>query len=174
MSVTDIKEFNILNVQDILRAQHVHRWTIVNTSRPQNLAEHTFGVVAIARAIAREYGIDDINIMKYAFDHDLDEILSGDIPTPAKDRLGIRDDYKGKNKEKCSNEEIAIVAIADVMEAVYYLNEHGLGQHASKVMDGMIDRLNQRIALYAGTNRKLQDAMGKVVGMINSGDFVNE
>lgn len=169
--VTELKNHNALNIQDILRAQDIARWTIVNISRPQSLAEHTFNVVAIARAIATYAGVEDTNIIKYALDHDLDEIITGDIPTPAKETMKIRDQYAGKSKDACSQKEIAIVMIADLIEAVNYLNVHALGRHAVQVQDNLIDRLNSRIALYCAMDRKLQNAIGQVIADINEGKF---
>jgi len=172
--VSELKQHNVLNIQDILRAQDITRWNMVNTSRTQSLAEHTFNVVTIARSIANKLGMDDIKIMKYAFDHDLDEVNTGDIPSPTKEKLKIKDCYAGKNKSECSSREIAIVAIADLIEAVWFINTHGLGRHAAIVADNLIDRLNRRIALYASTDKALQDAVGETIGEIEHGDFISE
>ena len=160
-----------LRIQDILRSQSVKRWTIVETMRPQNLAEHTFNVVAIARAMAKIIGVDDTNIMKYAFDHDLDEILTGDIPTPAKDMMGTADQYEGKSKDECGTTEIAIVRLADIIEAIWYINIFGLGRHAVQVCDYLIDKLNQRVALYSSADPRIEKAVGQVVADINDGKF---
>lgn len=163
-----------LNIQDILRAEDIKRWTIICTTKQQSLAEHTFNVIAISRAICKKLGVTDILVMKYAFDHDLDEILTGDIPTPAKDTLKLPDMYCGGSKEECTVSEIAIVGLADMIEALRFINVHGLGRLAAQVMDGLIDRLNQRIALYAFTIPGLEEAVGEVIDDIEHGDFIGE
>ncbi len=170
-SIDNIKNYAIMNLQDILRAQDIERWTIVNVVRKQSLAEHTFNVIAIARSLARYVGIRDENIMKYAFDHDLDEILTGDIPTPAKEMLKTKDAYIGKSRSRCDSIELAIVSLADSIEAIWYINIHGLGRHSVQVCDYLIDKLNKRVALYSSMSSKLEEAVGKVVRDINEGEF---
>ena len=160
-----------LNLKDILRAQNVKRWVIVNTSRGQSLAEHTFNVIAITRELCAILGIPDARTMKYAFDHDLDEILTGDIPTPAKKRLGIEGGgYDGKSREMCSDVEIAIVKLADILEAILFIEENGVGQHASEVMSYLRVKLDDFII----SNEKydMGPAANEILTKVHSGDYV--
>lgn len=162
-----------LKLRDILRAQNVKRWIIVNTSRNQSLADHTFNVIAITRELCRKLGVEDANCIKYAFDHDLDEILTGDIPTPAKKRLGIDSGYSGKSKNECSDFEVAIVKMADVIEAILFVEENGVGQHASEVMGYLRDKFD---SLFWENKRrgwlKLSEAGHEVRVAIHSGEYV--
>lgn len=167
-----IKDFAVLNIQDILRAQDVTRWGIINCSRRQSLAEHTFNVVALARDLANRLGVPDDKIIKYAFDHDLDEILTGDIPTPAKERLNIRDNYAGRSRDKCATIDVAIVSVCDLIEAIWYINVHGLGRKAANVVDNLTDRLNSRINLYSMTNPSFGDKVGELINDIEFGEYV--
>lgn len=160
-----------LGLHDILRASDVKRWTIVNMTRQQSLAEHTFNVIAIARAIAKKMGVSDVEIMKYAFDHDLDEILTGDIPTPAKELLKLKDSYEGKSRSKCSALDVAIVNVADAMEAVWYSNTNGLGRHAADVTTYCIEKLNNRITLYQSLDPKFGDAVARTIDEMEYGVF---
>ena len=59
-----------MNINDILLAQNIARWTIVSTIQKQSLAEHLFNVTMIARNIATEANMPDDKIIKYALDHD--------------------------------------------------------------------------------------------------------
>lgn len=136
-----MKHFNALDLHDILCAQDVKRWTIIPMGRQQNLAEHTFNVVAISRAIARLLDMDDVNVMKYAFDHDLDEVIGGDIPTTAKEEFGIGICYGGKGKGKCTAKEIAIVKLADTIEASWYIDHYGIGPRAYEAGNNCLNRL---------------------------------
>lgn len=134
-----------MDLKDILRAQNIKRWTIVNTCRNQSLAEHTFNVIAIAREICKVLDMDDSRVMKYAFDHDLDEVFTGDIPTPAKktyERLG---DYHGKWRQHCSGMETDIVKTADIMEALLFIRENGVGRHANECKTYLMIKLDTHL-----------------------------
>lgn len=169
-----VKTEDFLGVQDLLRAQDIKRWTIVNMSRQQSLAEHIYNVVVIARAIAKELNIQDSFIIKYALDHDLDEVYTGDIPSPAKEKLGVRDHYAGKARGNCNAREVQIVLVADLIEAVAFANTHGLGRHAALVVDRLIDRLNQRISLYTSADGRFQAAIGQVISDMEHGEHYGE
>ncbi len=65
---------------------HVPRWTIIRTNRYQSVATHSYYVILysaqIAQCIAWEGPMD--SLLLYAINHDLDEIITGDIPSPYK------------------------------------------------------------------------------------------
>ena len=152
-----------MEIQDIMLAQDIKRWTIVRMMREQSLAEHSFNVTMIARAICKEIGLDDTNVTKYALDHDLDEILTGDIPTPAKQRLKIRDPYKGSGRALCDSQEISIVMLADMIEAIAFIQDNQIGRHANVVAEELTTRYTRRCDLISATNPKLITAANKVV-----------
>lgn len=136
-----------MKINDILRASGVTRWHIVRTVRPQSLAEHTFDVCMIARAIAKEAGYDDYEIMKAAIVHDLDEIVTGDIPTPTKQKARengweLNDLYRDVTGREISDDESLIVQLADKMADLYWLWLHALGPHANRVYEIMADDFN--------------------------------
>lgn len=129
---------NRMNLVDLMRAQSVKRWTIVHTTKQQSLAEHTFNVTMIARAICNKAGIPDHNVMKATMAHDLDEILTGDIPTPFKEEarsqgIELNDIMKRVSHVTVSREEAAIAKAADILEAEWFINEFGQGSHADQV-----------------------------------------
>ncbi len=169
-----LDNYKALNIQDILRAEDIKRWTIIKHTGQQSLAEHTFNVVAISRDICRRMSMPDMDVMKYAFDHDLDEILTGDIPTPAKESLKLPDCYNGGSKESCTSAGVAIVNLADIIEALRFINVHGLGRLSAQVMDGLIIRLNQKIALYSTAIPGLEKAIGELIDDIEHGEFAGE
>lgn len=121
-----------MNIQDILRASHTMRWTIVNTAVPQSVAEHSFNVTMIARAIAKVLFVPDANITRIALQHDLDEVILGDIPSPAKKR-GMRPPSLDAKNQHGSTQENAIVKAADWIEAYNFINTNGMGRHADKI-----------------------------------------
>jgi hypothetical protein len=137
-----------MKINDILRASGVTRWHIVRTVRPQSLAEHTFDVVFIARAIAKGAGHDDYEITKAALLHDLDEIVTGDIPTPTKQKARdngweLNDLYRDVTGRELSDDESLIIQLADKMADLYWLWLHALGPHANRVYEIMADQFNQ-------------------------------
>ena len=75
-----------MNFYDLMRASHVKRWHIVNTSKEQNLAEHQWNVTVIGLRLyelteGREPPAGFIAALMF---HDVAEIRYGDIPTPGK------------------------------------------------------------------------------------------
>lgn len=163
-----------MKIQDLMLAQDVKRWTIVRTIRDQSLAEHTFNVVMIARDIARRLDVDDTKIIKYALDHDLDEILTGDIPTPAKDRLKISTSYDGKSFKECDSRESSIVAMADIIEAIAFITDNQVGRHAHKVGDYLMNRFQSRCNLIGAMDPKLIEACNGVVMDLLEGKYEAE
>lgn len=135
-----------MEIQDILLLQDVGRWGIVRVSKRQSVAEHTFNVTMIARAIAKEAGVPDNELIKYALDHDIDEVMTGDIPSPAKVRMGIKGKgYEGNGRSLCTAQQALIVEVADIMEACIFLSENGLGRHAQVVSQSLAIKLVEKM-----------------------------
>jgi len=167
-----------MKINDTLRANYVNRWTIVNTSGNQSLAAHTFGVCAIASAICDELGIDDSMALKMGMEHDRNEIISGDMPTPFKKMMKVRGfnpDHEFpefKYYMKVLGPYSKIVASADLLEAAWYISENAVGAHAKKVKDNIINRLH--VIIEDDCPFDLSDAITKVANQVFSGDFINE
>ena len=165
-----------MKIQDILRAQYVKRWTIVNTTRDQSLAEHTFNVTMIARAICKEYNICDVNVMKACLAHDLDEILTGDIPTPVKlmakgKGWDLNAIYERVTSRTLSKDEEWIVKIADSIEASVFLDENGSSdRHTKRVAEFMHSRT---VKLAEGAPSRLLGAASVVIKQISRGEYTN-
>lgn len=139
----------MLRLAEIMRASTVKRWHIVNTSRTQSLAEHSFNVCFIARALCRHMGINDENVMKAALEHDLDEVVLGDLPTPFKKEMAKRGVKVDMAKMNCAPErelnpmERDVLKMADYIDAIHFLTENGVGQHANEVREGIADDLDR-------------------------------
>jgi hypothetical protein len=104
----------------------------------------------IARAIAKNAGYDDYEIIKAALLHDLDEIVTGDIPTPSKKRARengweLNDLYKSITGREISDDESLIIQIADRMADLHWLWLHALGPHANKVYELLATEFNDWI-----------------------------
>lgn len=173
-----------MNIQDIMRLSHVKRWHIVHTTREQSVAEHTFNVTMIAREIATRMDWTDLipEVTTMALHHDTHEAILGDIPTPTKRRLagmgvGAQVDKLQRECDHITPEdadvgELAeiIVGIADIIEAMWFLNNHAMGRHADVVSEKI------RAIFAAKMDELLPVGLRPVVhGVINDledGDFV--
>lgn len=122
-----------------LRAQTVKRWTIVHTTKQQSLAEHSFNVALIAQEICERMAISSANVMRAALVHDLDEILTGDIPSPFKRYAESHNmeinvlSSAGLEDLNLSDQEILILKTSDHIENTWFINEFAAGRHAEQV-----------------------------------------
>jgi len=127
---------------DLLALSHVPRWNIVDHSKAQSVADHTFRVMVIATEIAarNEMGIGWEGML-YILHHDADESYSADIPTPAKRKLGLKIDSLALcpwigdwvGLEFISVKVKAIIDLADQIEAYTFIRRYGTGAHAKRV-----------------------------------------
>lgn len=155
-----------LTVYEQLRACHVRRWHIVQTSREQTLAEHSFAVAVIAGSLAaamRWNGLlqesGKLKLLQWALAHDIIEVRTGDMPTPfkrdleaiggkgivekAEDRVDA--DTMAAYRQVRGTEVETIVKLADQIEAIFFLQDNGYGQHAIEVLDGLRRILAQMV-----------------------------
>jgi len=129
----------------------VPRWSIIRTLRTQSVAEHSYYVAIYADQIAEliEWKGSKYDLFRLAMFHDLDEILSGDIASPAKAVLKSGDWSKFKQwtaklmvtrfsyfqewVSSTNSESLAILNAADWLEGVLFLcNEEFQGNQSVK------------------------------------------
>lgn len=140
-----------IDIQDLVRLQDTKRWTVVNTARQQSVAEHTMLVTFIAIDIATRMGIpfnspEMTEVTLCALLHDVDEVYTGDLPTPAKARLGTKAkaslsqyaDSQGASKQAKS-----VVKMADIIETTWFIGQYASGIHAEQVADEMVRDLDR-------------------------------
>lgn len=132
--------------RDLRNMATVKRWGIVPTIKDQSDAEHTFFVICYVNDICTYLEVtDDVRLaaLKYAIWHDMDEILTGDVPGPHKQHFMIKNsNWMFKSMEKIfkrrtdrmygrftngaegKNEAMhTIVKSADLIESVLFLVE---------------------------------------------------
>lgn len=147
-----------LSTYEQLRACHVKRWHIVQTAREQTLAEHSFAVAVIAGSLATAMGYKglmhshlQLRLLQWALSHDIMEVRTGDTPTPFKHKLEEAAGYDVVHKaEELTDHEASgayrivkgteietIVKLADQIEAIFFLQDNGIGAHALQVLDGL-------------------------------------
>lgn len=160
-----------LTTAEQLRACHVRRWHIVQTSREQTLAEHSFAVSVIAGSLAakmRWRGLlhpdKKADLLLWALRHDLIEVLTGDVPTPFKKvlrKVGGEDvfdkaedevdkDFGASYRQIAGTEIEMIVKIADMIESIYFLQDNGVGPHAKSVLTLLREDLSRMVDKYDG------------------------
>lgn len=139
----------------------------------------------IADLIAREvtnWGDDKRNHLIWcALVHDLPEVMTGDIPTPAKRKIGTKDieiefweGRKGKPK-KVDDEVIKILKVADLVEASLFVLIEGVDQKAKNIGKSLMTEALQLLEIASIHNRsgwnrakhKILDAEQK----IKDGDY---
>jgi 5'-deoxynucleotidase YfbR-like HD superfamily hydrolase len=144
-----------LSFYELARTSHIKRWTIINTTREQNLAEHQYNVTVIALALYKAVTGEKptATFIAAALFHDSAEIRYGDIPTPAKAHIRKIAESAGAGNDlfevmdtiatpdipyiggKAATEEAKIIKLADLIEAAWWIRENGAGHHAGTVAD---------------------------------------
>lgn len=85
----------------LFQMKNIARWGLMYNTRQENLSEHSMECAVIAHALVLignrhfEKKLDPNRILSAALFHDMNEVLTGDLPTPIKyynDR--IKDSYK--------------------------------------------------------------------------------
>lgn len=162
-----------MRIHELLRAQDVKRWGIVRMAKQQTLAEHSFNVAMIARAFAKVLDVNDEQITKAALCHDLDEIKTGDIPTPFKDAareqgVELNDIYQHATGRTLSMRDEKIIKLADIVEAAWFCHEYGMGNHAENVFA----ELDKKAAMYLRENFTVggEEKLSSVISLILHGE----
>lgn len=155
-----MKSTNSVKLCDVYRMTEVQRWHMVNTGRPQSVAEHSCMVALIATRIAEAYwGLCNnpndnthirLEIYRYALEHDMPEVFTGDIPYVTKRALSASSqvNLNGLEDGVCSvgfrNEFAAmVVKAADLIEAMAYLDRSLVTTHTQQVRVGLDAALSQ-------------------------------
>jgi hypothetical protein len=137
-------------VSNMLRLSTISRWQIVETLKPQSVAEHSYRTWVLARDL---YGhMTQINhnsfehdgVLMWALEHDLDEVQSGDLPSTVKDVLeeispGITKQLKerllhdarltsvaGRMRGLANTYAAIVVKIADIAESIIFISRYAL------------------------------------------------
>ena len=139
-----------MNIRQLMRTGHVKRWHIVRVGREQSIAEHMYRVWLICREMSVRMKLDSqcwYELEHVALRHDIPEVVMGDIPTPTKHYIEKRTncltdleaEIDASMAEAISDtcEKFPIVKyllkLADLTEAIHFLTEEGIGDHARSV-----------------------------------------
>lgn len=153
-------------ITDALALSHVPRWTVVRTLRQQSTADHSFRVAMITREILTRHPkltmtnpeedqiipvIREANVIWHALAHDIDECVTGDIPSIAKQHLRAKRDIPDLVPDApaigVTTPEINVVKLADLIEAYTFLRLEGTGEHAQAVREWLYTRIDDQMVL---------------------------
>jgi 5'-deoxynucleotidase len=168
------------------RMGHIKRWHLVNTSRQQTLAEHSFMVAMIVARMMQKMGsVMTEPMWRHALFHDAAEIAMGDIPTPAKKLISglavtraeqhvgraIRDEFPWAGTvaaEMVPVQFVAALECADVLEALMWISEHGIGEQAMIARDYVSSVLYERAEHWIKDVPDLLAVVHEIMGEWNS------
>ena len=113
-----------------LALSHVPRWGIVDTFKDQTVADHSFRTTILSMDILDwlrlNYGDVEVpqtgEVIEWAITHDIEEAISGDLPSPYKRSKDISE--KGEGADLIDHKVLAIVKIADLVEAQIFVNRY--------------------------------------------------
>ncbi len=157
-----------LTLADLARSGHITRWHSVRTSRDQTLAEHHYMVTRISNRLAKDIlgpDLDDsglLRIMEYASLHDTPELLMGDLPSPLKRHIeqicGADNPIETieaeiapwliemKNEiQQHHPEHLVIIKLADMIDAILFIEHEGIGNHAREVAKGLKEQFRGKV-----------------------------
>jgi hypothetical protein len=152
----DVLSIDNFSIKDQLRIQVVKRWHIVSTSNTQTVADHTCGVMLLGRLMISEMDSaapSELYRIFYeiALNHDILEVLTGDIPSPAKKALAIKDIEIVTRDEFTGNLTLVnmahdILKICDLMESVLWIGKWKVGDQGLDCYMFLRGKLEERIS----------------------------
>lgn len=126
-----------MKLNQALRAATVDRWHIVETTRTQNVAEHSYNVALIAVRFAQLLNLSPAaigTVAMQAMGHDIHETRDGDVPSTAK-----------KTKGLATAKYDRIVQLADKIEAYWFIKDRAIGPHGEAVVRDVYKRMEELV-----------------------------
>ena len=161
--------------EQVMRLSSIKRWGIIEMSRDQSVAEHSYNVAMIGAAIVGHMGYVPNSVksqvIEWSLSHDLTELVSGDIPTPMKSYLGstIEDMERGmfpkfmEHKDGVSDLVYGIVKAADFIDAIQFARKFCVDSRKEEIIEEMLLKLESHIkGLEEKSNLPVASAVEKV------------
>lgn len=152
---------------EVMRLSSVKRWGIIEMSRTQSVAEHSYNVAVITTGIVNALELDSKEVefdeatrdyirsttVQWALAHDLPELVSGDIPTPMKTYLGkaVHEMEQTMFPELTAYERgmddlcRSIVKIADFMDAIQFAEKFCIDSRKDDIVREMRGKLEDLV-----------------------------
>lgn len=123
----------------LFQMKNIARWGLMYNTRQENLSEHSMECAVIAHALALignrhfEKNYDATHVLSAALFHDMNEVLTGDLPTPIKYyNDSIKDSYK--EIERISLEKMLSLLDEDTAEEYNKLLD--LSEEEARIVKG--------------------------------------
>ena len=121
------------------RLSFVPRWSVVPVIRQQMVDQHSYGVTPVVRVLLNRHAQGDdrifrLDVIELCLDHDNIEAVTGDAPSPSK-----KPSYVPSSD---TPQMVVIIKMADVMEAILYLEEEKM--MGNKWVDGVMLELRSK------------------------------
>ncbi len=147
-------------IESVMRLQAVKRWHMLDTTRTQNLAEHSANVAVLAAMIAftaPNFWFDShTSIAMAALVHDIAEAFTGDIPSHAKKLLPSVKELEDsvvhptfKLGLEISDRSKALIKLCDLADGIRFIRLHGVDMTAAHAQEGLEDQLIEKFAALA-------------------------
>lgn len=170
----------IMTLRQKLRASVVKRWHIVDTCKSQSVAEHSFNVCLIAQEICKLCNKEYLasGAIMYALHHDIGEVITGDIPSPTKRYYNIRDEIDKNVFDPLavapSDFVSDVVKLADLIDAVIFLQLYGADKHSGIVRKEIINQIYDLDIIKNDNEGKLTSFVNKIELWETDGEIINE
>lgn len=144
-------------LKPLLTLSHVPRWGIIDTIKPQSVADHHYRVAVICLCLSDEVAVkykvnfDKGKILQDAITHDIEEAITSDLPAPFKAELKslLGDSYyrlipnqivsSMKLRQEDESPETLLVKVADITESIIFVSRYAIkGKH-------IVDKLYQSL-----------------------------
>lgn len=163
-----MKHLDLFSIANVAHSANVTRWHSARCMRYPSIAEHSFLVTMYSRylalAIAPDMTRDEILSMNdLGLVHDLPEVKTGDMATPLKraleamfpkgqspiDKLEEKlcAPYRAMREETHDSYIAVIVKLADIMEAIQFIDAEGKGKAARKILRERTKAFNDYVKL---------------------------
>ena len=145
-----------MKLVDISESATVTRWHSANCHRYPSIAEHSYLVTMYAKELLKNIKPtatvqDELLVINHALNHDLAEVVCGDLATPFKRALEKRCAEKGlgnpieeiedklcpmakEARLACDDFHLIVVKLADIMEAAKFISVEGKGAATPKIL----------------------------------------
>lgn len=138
------------DLEVVMRFGSVKRWHMLDTVRVQTLAEHSANTALLTYHIAmtapQMYFGPSANVALGALLHDVDEVFTGDIPTPTKRHFAAAlKDLEDKLTPfqygyACSADTGTLIKVCDLAEGMRFIRLYGGGSTINRHAESGIQR----------------------------------
>lgn len=144
------------NFHQVMRLSSIERWGVVEMSKVQSVAEHSYNVSVISIALAEAIDVtpaEMASIAHWALVHDLPEVVTGDIPSNVKqqekDIFALLEARLFPSitvlKKEMDENILKIVKVADYVDAIQFAQKFCVDQRKGAIIAEIVCRMDEVI-----------------------------